>query len=92
MNTRFLAGVMGASVLVTPLTFGQAKKHPTMSPDMREAIAFERHKEQAAAAQARKEARHPSVVSSDHTANRSAEESEPGRPVKDPGPAPRKVR
>ncbi|HTS29525.1 MAG TPA: hypothetical protein VMH81_26830 [Bryobacteraceae bacterium] len=50
---------------------------------MAQAIAWEKFKDEAAARQARLEAKHPSVAYSD--ANRSAEEPQ-GRPVKDPGP------
>jgi len=59
--------------------------------DMQRAIAWERHKDQAAARQARKEARNPSVTYSNNSANRSAPDEEPqGRKVVDPGPSPRK--
>jgi hypothetical protein len=59
--------------------------------DMQRAIAWERHKERAAAIQARKEARHPSVTYSNDSANRSADRDEvEGRRVVDPGPRPRK--
>jgi len=52
---------------------------------MQEAIAFERHKEQAAARQARIEARHPSVTYNNaRGAERStADRQDEGRPVKD---------
>ena len=52
---------------------------------MRQAIAFERHKDMAAARQARKEKTHPSVTNSN--ANRSVEEPEKGQKVQDKGPA-----
>jgi len=58
--------------------------------DMQRAIAWERHKDQAAARQARREARHPSVPDSRNEANRSVDEEPQGRPVKDPGPGVRK--
>jgi hypothetical protein len=54
-----------------------------MSEDMRQAIAFEHYKDLAAARQARKEAKHPSVSYSN--ADRTDEESVANR-VKDPGP------
>jgi hypothetical protein len=86
MKTRFLAGLVGLGLLGVPLVSGATpKKHSGMSEDMRQAIAFERHKDMAAARQARIEARHPSV--SDANANRSVEKSEQGHKVKDPGPA-----
>ena len=93
MNTRFLAGLIGAGMLVAPLTFGQTtpakRNEPAMSQDMRQAIAFERAKDRADARQARIEAKHPSVTYANSGANRSVEEPEQGRPVKDPGPPPK---
>jgi hypothetical protein len=58
--------------------------------DMQRAIAWERHKDRAAALQARKEARHPSVTYSNNAANRSNEDEPQGRKVVDPGPSPKK--
>jgi hypothetical protein len=59
--------------------------------DMQRAIAWERHKDRAAAQQARKEARHPSVTYSDNnSANRSVADEPQGRKVVDPGPSPKK--
>jgi hypothetical protein len=52
--------------------------------DMQRAIAWERHKEQAAARQAAIEKRHPTVTYN-NTANRSSEEQPEARPVKDSG-------
>ncbi len=52
--------------------------------DMSRAIAFERHKDAAAARQARLEARRPSVAYS-NSAERSAEPDTLGRRVPDPG-------
>jgi len=57
--------------------------------DMQRAIAWERHKDRAAAMQARKESRHPSVAYRNNTANRSNDEPQ-GRKVIDPGPSPKK--
>jgi hypothetical protein len=51
-----------------------------MSEDMRQAIEFERAKDRAAARQARIEARHPSDRSQ---ANRTMDEHDTGRKVKD---------
>ena len=82
MSTRILIGCM----LIAPVVFGQTPKKPsTMSADMRQAIAFERHKDMAAARQALKEKTHPSVTYSN--ANRSVEEQEKGQKVQDKGPA-----
>jgi hypothetical protein len=61
---------------------GSADREAGMSEDMREAIAWERHKEAAAARQARIEAKHPTVTY--NNANRSDEDK--GTPVKDAGP------
>ena len=58
--------------------------------DMQRAIAWERHKDRAAARQARKEARHPSVTYSNNTVNRSAGDDVQGRKVVDPGLSPKK--
>ena len=52
--------------------------------DMQRAIAWERHKDQAAARQAQLEKRHPSVTY--NNANRSTDEDVQGTPVKDAGP------
>lgn len=54
----------------------------TLSDDMRRAIQWERHKEQAAARQARREARHPSVTYNNEAA-RSADRGapDPGEPA-----------
>jgi hypothetical protein len=55
--------------------------------DMQRAIAWERFKDRAAARQAEKERRHPSVTyDSRDSANRSTEDRKDGRMVKDPGP------
>lgn len=54
--------------------------------DMQRAIAWEHHKDQAAARQARLERRHPSVTYDANRADRSSDQSMQGRPVKDPGP------
>jgi hypothetical protein len=81
MKTWLLAGC----VLVAPLVYAATpKKQPAMSDDMQRAIAFERYKDLAAARQARKEAIHPSVTYSNR--DRSVEEPEQGKAVKDAGP------
>jgi len=77
-------------LLIAPLTFAQDQKpSPTrrpkssentadrqsnMSPDMQAAIAWERHKDAAAARQARIEAKHPTVTY--NSANRSTNDAE----------------
>lgn len=73
MKPRLLAGIIGAVILMAPLTFAQEDRKPSpttsraqsaktkgsgMSGDMREAIAWEHAKDAAAARQARIEARH----------------------------------
>ena len=70
----------------------KAESQPAMSEDMREAIAFEHNKDLADERQARLEAKHPSVSYTDanRSADRSVDESTQGRPVKDPGPPPKK--
>lgn len=64
-----------------------AQPQNRMSDDMRRAIAWERYKDLAAARQAARERKHPSVTygEADRTRDRDMEEMG-GRPVKDPGP------
>ena len=70
---RVVAGlIMAASLL------GAADR------DMQRAIAWEHHKDQAAARQARLERRHPSVTYDANRADRSSDQNMQGRPVKDP--------
>jgi hypothetical protein len=55
--------------------------------DMQRAIAWERFKDRAAARQAEKERRHPSVTYDNrNNANRSTDDQKDGKTVKDPGP------
>jgi hypothetical protein len=89
MTARILAITLGTVLLIAPAFAQDNKPSPSkpakstettadresrMSPDMREAIAWERHKEAAAARQARIEAKHPTVTY--NTANRSSEDTE----------------
>lgn len=93
MKAKILSGLMGACLVFAPIvSAATAKNKPAMSEDMRRAIAWEHYKDLAAARQARLEARHPSVTYTDanRSADRSAEESNPGKIVKDPGPTVRK--
>jgi hypothetical protein len=94
MKARILVGLLGAGMVFAPIiSAATAKKtSPAMSEDMKRAIAWERFKDQAAARQARLEAIHPSVTYTDanRSADRSADESTPGKIVKDPGPTVRK--
>jgi len=72
--------VLGGVLLVSMgMAAEQAPKRP-ISNDMQRAIEWERHKEAAAASQARREARHPSVTynNADRSADRSA--PDPGEP------------
>ncbi len=85
MRTRLLAGLVCAGALCAPLVSAASTKKSTMSEDMRRAIAWEHHKDAAAARQARLERRHPTVPSANANANRSVEEPQQGRTVKDPG-------
>jgi hypothetical protein len=68
------------------LLAAEAPKRPAShNSDMQRAIAFERYKDVAAARQARKEARHPSIPKS--SADRSADrEANAPNAVRDPGP------
>lgn len=66
MKTRLLAGTLGfCLLLLAPLnaadTVKRKPQNQTQDSDMQRAIAFERYKDLAAARQARKEARHPTV-------------------------------
>lgn len=62
-----------------------ASMYGAVDKDMQRAIAWERHKDRAAARQARLEKRHPSVTYN-NSANRSADENSDANRVKDPGP------
>ena len=68
MKTRLFAGVLGACLVLAPLTVTAADDNAkpkaakqVQDSDMQKAIAFERHKDEAAARQARIEAKHPTV-------------------------------
>ena len=90
MKTKLLTGTIGAILLLSSRTYAQDKPSSTketeakgsgMSQDMREAIAWERAKDRAAARQAAIEARHPNA---DRSADRKVETPEdPSREVKD---------
>jgi hypothetical protein len=87
MMTRLLAGVLGAGLLLAPFSVAADKDSNSkkqMDEDMRRAIAFEHYKDVAAARQARKEAKHPSVTYSN--ADRSSDRDTDANRVKDPGP------
>jgi hypothetical protein len=71
-----------SGVLVSPAV--RAAEQKRVDNDMQRAIAWERYKDLAAARQARKEARHPSVTYN-HNANREADESTPRTRMVDPG-------
>jgi len=75
MCTKFLIGIVTAGFLLSP--FGCAADRPQKkdqsSDEMAQAIAFERHKDAAAARQARIEAKHPTVTYSNSEAERSAD-------------------
>jgi len=73
---RLIAGLMVAGALA-----GAADR------DLQRAIAWERAKDRAAARQAEKERRHPSVTyDNQNGANRSTDDQKDGKTVKDPGP------
>ncbi len=81
MHTRLLAGLIASGMLLAPLGFAVER----MSPAMRRAIEFERHKAWADARQARIEARHPTVFYN-YAERQAQEEVPPGRTiVPDPG-------
>lgn len=80
MITRLTVSAAAVGLLLAPVLVGAERERTRMTDDMRRAIAFERHKEAAAARQARIEARNPTVT---YTADREAEPQ--GRVVADPG-------
>jgi hypothetical protein len=94
MNTKLVTGTFGLMLLLAPLTFAQDDQKPAptsptkttqvrtseMSEDMRQAIAWERAKDRAAAHQAAIEARH---LGGDQNADRTMDDRDPGRKVKD---------
>jgi hypothetical protein len=97
MNTRLPAGTLGVLLLLSPLTFAQDDRKPSptspqkntqakgsgMSEDMRQAIAWERAKDRAAARQAAIEARRSGKT---QNADRTVDDKDAGRKVKDTGP------
>jgi hypothetical protein len=76
VRTKFLAGFVTAGFLLTPCIFAadQERKKSKENDEVAQAIAFERHKEAAAARQARIEAKHPTVTYSNSEAERSADQ------------------
>lgn len=74
---RLIAGMVAAAALCG-----------AVDRDMQRAIEWERHKDRAAARQAAKERRHPTVFyNENNSANRSMDDQDVrGRRVKDPGP------
>jgi hypothetical protein len=97
MFAKIFPATLGVALLIAPTVFAQDNRKPSParqtsqvrevkdteeSRAVQEAIAFERHKDEAAARQLRLEARHPSVTSTN--ADRSADRESPeGRVVKD---------
>jgi len=72
MKIRLLAGFLFAGMVFAPFLSAASaaeKKKPAMSEDMRQAIAFERHKDQADARQARREAAKQAGQSADRVRN-----------------------
>ena len=94
MNTKLLTGTLGIMLLLSPLTFAQDDQKPSptspqkntqakgsgMSEDMRQAIAWERAKDRAAARQAAIEARRSG---NSQNADRTMDDKDPARKVKD---------
>ena len=82
MRNTFVCVFLAASTLLA----AEAPKRPAShNSDMQRAIAFERYKDLAAARQARKEARHPSVPKSSADRSTDREAKDPNT-VRDPGP------
>lgn len=92
MRTRLFAGIVGACLLLAPLSAADQKdqkqrnsRNQTQDSDMQRAIAFERYKDLASARQERNEARHPSVTY--NNADRAADrDNVQGRKVKPTDP------
>ena len=87
MYTKLLTGFMASGLIFASGAMAAEKPHKSSgSSDMQRAIAWERFKDEAAARQARKEVRNPSVsYDANRSANRSTDEPK-GSTVKDPGP------
>jgi len=85
MRIRLLAVLVCAGTLCAPVVSAASNNKKGMSDDMRRAIAWERHKEAAAARQARIERRHPSVPPAANADRTMEEPQRQGRPVKDTG-------
>jgi len=94
MHRLLLAGFVSALAMLgqasgeAPTSSSSADSKPKrasrpMSEDIRRAIAWERHKDLAAARQAQLEAKHPSVTYADRSAHRSVEA---GKPAENAGP------
>jgi hypothetical protein len=84
MKTLLVVLCLMSTAVAAPAARAAEKKN--IDNDMQRAIAWERYKDLAAARQARKEARHPSVTYSNH-ANREGDESAPGTKIEDRGPS-----
>ena len=86
-KVRWLAGLLGAGLMLAPLVSAEtASKKSAMSEDMRQAIAFQQHKDQADARQARMEKAHPSVTNSNADRSADRDDDQQGKRVKDPEP------
>ena len=91
MDTNLLTGAIGVMLLLSPLTYAQDQKprparttqskSPGMSEDMRQAIAWEKSKDRAAARQESIEARR---TRPDQSADRRMDGPDTGRKVKAP--------
>lgn len=75
MCTKFLVGFVAAGFVLSPFIAAadRPQKKDQSSDEMAQAIAFERHKDAAAARQARIEAKHPAVTYSNSNAERGAD-------------------
>jgi len=92
MKSRLLAGLLGAGLLLAPLSAADdtaKRKADTekQDPDMQRAIAFEHYKDLAAARQAKIEEKHPTVfyTNADRAANPDQDNSQGKKVIpKDP--------
>jgi beta-lactamase class D len=88
MKAGLCTGVLGAILMLTTLNAADTPKRKSdtqkqdQSSDMQRAIAFERHKDMAAARQERMEAKHPTVFYDN--ADRSKDDDLQGRKLVKP--------
>jgi hypothetical protein len=90
MKTRVFAGMVGALLLLAPLSAADSERrnsrNGSQDSDMQRAIAEERYKDMASAREARKEARHPTVFYNNADRQANSDDDMQGRKVKPTDP------